>query len=320
MGDNPNSENKYIGYVLFSDNVEESEIRIIKPALTAENLNELSEITEVVFFLQPITFAFEIVTRNYSEWNEERRQIFRDIVALSKSQGLAQRWSNPDWYIAPSQRLTNFLASAYSFLENSEQSLKDDEGNNGTKLGMWNDFRRARHKESFAYRLLYDLRTYSQHYRLPISVINAKVKDILSDDNVTAEFRMGLNRDALIETKGNFIHANVKDEIKSQDKVIQIEPLVDEYYLELRAICRRFVEMDVHRLRRCESYLRRMYEIFKIPGTALPVIFDGLPKRTDLASEGRFNYQLDSNLIDVPVQQFFRIAHLFSSLSIISRE
>ena len=306
---------KFFGFIQPEDGGSTYGITVDKREMIQENVDEFDEITKVVFDLQPVLFAYEINRRNYSEIGDELKRCFQ---SMTPAENIAQRFHHVpevDLYLGPAQKIGNMLASSYAFLSNAEQDLISRFGASSPELSQWNNFRRQRHLQSFAYRLLYNLRNFTQHQSLPINGVNARAEHLLDDDEIEIEFDIYIDRDALLNARGNYLNQNCSD-LQKMPARFSLTPLVHEYFVELRAICKSFIEIDAERLNHCKHYLQTLARVFKWPDECVPVIFNGLPKKTHLQEASDFDIEIKGDVSLIPVKQFQLIKSLYDVLSV----
>lgn len=173
-----------------------------------------------------------------------------------------------------SQRVINFLASATSFLNITENHLNHRFGKESSQSIGWNSKRNDLHKETFAYRFLYELRNFSQHASLPFSLINAKAEKLLEDAPTTFKITVLMNPDALLKSNYKW-PSSIKKEIKNQSESFDIILLIGTYYMCLRELCKSAIEVRKSDLAVCGHYLMTVENVFELPAGAIPVLFVG---------------------------------------------
>lgn len=137
----------------------------------ADVLAELHKTVGVIFKLQPIIFALDMVERNYQEFLdsiENYRSRLEDVkpglpVGISTAM---------DGFLSASQKVTNFLSSTSAFLAQTEMQLRRIHGKDSPEFNSWDEKRKNLHAQSFSYRFLYELRNFAQHRNIPFSNLN----------------------------------------------------------------------------------------------------------------------------------------------------
>ena len=113
------------------------DISIHKTVADAETLTELNEIVDVIFKLQPIIFAFDIVEKNYAELLKSFSESVSKLngmepVNISTSFAL-------DTLISVSQKVTNLLSSTSAFLTHNSRQLHKIYGEGSQEWKIWDE-------------------------------------------------------------------------------------------------------------------------------------------------------------------------------------
>ncbi len=263
---------------------------------SAEVLTEFHEISNAIFHLQPIIFAFDVVERNYRELVdsiEDHRTRLNDL-------GVA----NPlpisgamDGIVLAVQKVSNFLSSASAFLAQTETQLRRVHGTDSPELNIWNDERKNLHATCFSYRFLYELRNFAQHRSLPLSSFN--IAGERASENAPMVFKTGalLLRDGLLGD--GYKWKKLRVEIQQQPPEFELLPLIAEYLHSLRQLCLVAVQLQSARLAECAHYLDTVRRVLQTPVGAVPVFFIGEssskekpPSRVEVFPMEQFEYLL----------------------------
>lgn len=237
-----------------------------------KNLIEFQEVISVIFNLQPIIFAFNVVERNYQELTdsiqEHCSQLNNSLTTSAKPISFIM-----DGKILTVQKISNFLSSTSAFLDQTKMQLRRVHGKDSPELNSWDKKRKNLHAASFSYRFLYELRHFSQHRSLPFSSFN--IAGRRSSENAPMIFRAKalILRDGLLEDGWNW--KKIQIEIQHQPSEFDLLPLITEYLHSLRQLCLEAVELQSVRLAECAHYFVVMRRVLKIPIDAVPVIFIG---------------------------------------------
>jgi len=261
----------------------------------AETLTELNEIVGVVFKLQPIVFAFDIVERNYAQLLnsfDENLSKLNGLTTANISTSFAM-----DALVSVSQKVTNLLSSTSAFLSHTDRQLQKVYGKESTEWKMWDERRKDLHASSFAYRFLYELRNFAQHRDLPFSNLNFTGER--SADDAPMVFKIGalIVRDGLLND--GYDWKKLRVEIQQQPAVFDLLPLIAEYLCCLRQLCLEAVKPQFERLVLCHHYFDAVTRTLKIPAGAIPVVFVGEsaskgvpPSRIEIIPMEQFRYLL----------------------------
>lgn len=272
------------------------DISIHKTVADAETLTELNEIVDVIFKLQPIIFAFDIVEKNYAELLKSFSEFVSKLngmepVNISTSFAM-------DTLISVSQKVTNLLSSTSAFLTHTSRQLHKIYGEGSQEWKIWDGRRKDLHADSFAYRFLYELRNFNQHSDLPFSNLNFTGER--STEDAPMDFKMGalIVRNGLLNDGYNW-KKNLRVEIEQQPAVFDLLPLITEYLRCLRQLCLEAVKPQFERLVLCAHYFNVVTATLQIPAGAIPVIFVGEsvavgvpPSRFEVIPMEQFKYIL----------------------------
>jgi hypothetical protein len=238
----------------------------------ADVLAELHEIISVVFNLQPVIFAFDVIERNY-------RELVDSLDAhRSRLNNLATPNVVPisivmDGIVLAAQKVSNFLSSASAFLAQTDTQLRCVHGTDSPELNMWNEKRKNLHASYFSYRFLYELRNFAQHRSLPLSNFNISGERSSKDAPMVFKTGASILRDGLLGD--GYDWKKLRVEIQQQPPEFELLPLTTEYLHSLRQLCLEAVKLQDVRLAECARYFDAVRRTLKIPVGAVPVIFIG---------------------------------------------
>lgn len=261
-----------------------------------KNLTEFHEVISVIFKLQPIIFAFNVIERNYQELTdsiqEHCSQLDNSLTITAKPISLIMNGK-----ILAIQKISNFLSSTSAFLDQTETQLRRVHGEDSPELNAWDEKRKDLHASTFSYRFLYELRHFSQHRSLPFSSFN--IAGRRTSQNAPLLFRAEplILRDELLKDGWNWKKLQI--EIQQQPPEFELLPLITEYLHCLRQLCLEAVQFQSVRLAECAHYFDTMRRSLEIPTGAVPVIFIGEstskeipPSRREAIPMEQFEYLL----------------------------
>jgi hypothetical protein len=160
-------------------------------------LAKLHEIVSVVFNLQPIIFAFDVVERNYRELVDSIED-YRSLLNNLATANVVPISVVMDGIVSAAQKVSNFLSSANAFLAQSETQLRRAHGTDSPELNTWNEKRNNLHATCFSYRFLYELRNFAQHRSLLLSSFNIAGERPSEDPPMVFKTRALILRDGLL--------------------------------------------------------------------------------------------------------------------------
>ena len=244
-----------------------------------EVLSELREIIAVVFDVQPILIAFEIVERNCAELLSS---VEKHVEAINRSsENMVAVELMLEGLVSSSQRINNFLAAGTAFLAQTETQIRIVHGEGSAELDAWTVARNYAHATSFAYRFLYELRNFAQHSTLPLSSINVDAARAHVDAPMAFRADLLMSRDGLLTTGYNW-KKRLRDDIEQQQPTFEILPLVSQYMKDLRRLCLEAVKYEEARLANCARYLDVLRTKLQVPEGAIPVVFVGDSKSKEV--------------------------------------
>jgi hypothetical protein len=170
--------------------------------------------------------------------------------------------------------LTNFLGAASAFRDRSFTRLRERYGEESLEYKMFFAITRDAYEQSFAYRLLYNLRNYAQHHDSPISWIPVEGKNLAQQEPVEMTVRLMLKPEELL--RSSLINKAFRTtELVHHKEPIELVTLAGEYMQWLGALMKAVVEPQVHRLEELQRYGRTILRVMKLPKGAIPVILEG---------------------------------------------
>lgn len=262
---------------------------------------ELTDYSKVIFNVQPIVTAFEIVKNNYEEIDSSAAS-YKNSVENLKMPNPKAIVESLDSGVILTQRVSNLLSSASSFLTNAEISLEKDFGKSSNELAMWNNYRRNLHKESFSYRFMYELRNYAQHYGLPMSGFNISITDML-ESSTSIDLTMYVSRDSLL--KNNFNWKKLRKEIEELEVNSDIIQYLNGYFEVIRKLLVKYLDIYGTKLLECYEYISTFHTVFKIPEGVSPMLFIG---------EGSKEHPIPKNVEYIPTDQFMWVRNKYIAL------
>lgn len=263
---------------------------------------ELKKHIDVIFKVQPIIISYEALMLNFAELHQTI-QMFNAELLQSGGKYNNHLSNVSGCLIAFTQKISNFLASATSFLSCTQVNLKNDRGEFSREYEDWNDFRKFLHRENFSYRLMYELRNYSQHYNIPIGNINITAID-LSTDSPNSNTRVCIVKSGLLNEKYNW--KTLAKEIEQCEEELDILPLVNEYLFILRRIACKYLAIYKTEINICGNYLHKLASLLNAPENSILAVYLVDPLDST---------KLFSSMEVIPVDQFNWIYGIYSELS-----
>lgn len=249
-----------IGYYIPNEN-NTFDIAKSSKVFSDQSYKEHSDITKIIFELQPSGIQYKSVRHSYNS--------FVNTISEYKSIYLNEKMHvNMVEHISLiASQVLNVLTSVSAFLSSSEIKIKKLYGKDSEQFIAWNLHRRELHKNSFAYQFLYELRNYSQHSSLPISKLSTQV-----------DFKTNISQLSVYISKADLLESGYKwgkyeKKIAKLDNLVNLSPLIDEYVQICHKLFTSFMEVSSQELTYCGDYLAILTKLFKFPKNSIPVIF-----------------------------------------------
>ncbi|MGZ3181682.1 MAG: hypothetical protein ACXU8N_04500 [Telluria sp.] len=259
---------RYFGY--YKESADGSVDFTVNPnAWSPAILDEFEQLTEVIFKLQPIAIAYEVVERNYSELLSTHELYVSQLNAAPRQLSLLETIA-PFGLVTATQHLTNTLSAASAFLTQTGDRLKRFYGGDSIEFKAWDTERKDFHATTFAYRFLYELRNYSQHMGIPISRLGVEGERSQGGTGMAFQIRLALDRDELLSSSFNW--KKLKSEISSLPASFEIGPMLRDYIAALRKLCLSAIDMHSLQLADCARYFQKLHILYRIPEDAIPTI------------------------------------------------
>jgi hypothetical protein len=263
-----------------------------------KNLTEFHEVISVIFKLQPIIFAFNVIERNYQELTDSiqelRSQLDNSLATNAEPISLIM-----DRNILIIQKISNFLSSATAFLAQTETQLRNVYKKGSPELNAWNEKRHKIHADNFSYFFLYELRNFNQHCSLPFSSLNIAGERVSENASMLFNIKTMVLRDGLFNIGHTWTRTAEKRIMEQAAPEFELLPLIPEYFHFLSQLCLDAVQLQSVQLVGCASYFDALHRTLKIPTGAVPVIYIGEstskgipPSRHEIIPMMQFEYLL----------------------------
>lgn len=235
-----------------------------------EVLRELSEVTAVVGRLHPIAIALAVVQRCYTSMADLEAKQKEHLESRASAEEALFYISDlmVDWIEATNA----YLAAASSLLGQLEKHISKHFGKNSDAGKEWHRQRRLLHAGSLSYRLLYELRNYSQHYELPVGLL--RVNGTRNPSGSLA-FSVGalVDRDRLLES--GYDWKARRADIAAQPEHFALLPLAAEYLSCLKEVVRNLAALYVDDVVRLGDYFDAVRRSLNVPDGARMYVYPG---------------------------------------------
>jgi hypothetical protein len=173
-----------------------SEIRGLVQPYTQDVFAMCLAFVSDVRLMNKYTSDFIAVEEDYAYFCEIKEMLARthkEAGKLLERDGLQMMLA----YAEAQRRSSNFLSSASAFRDRSKTRLSRLYGKESKELSSYESFVRSIYDENFSYRIMYNLRNYSQHENSPISLIPVNL-DKNQDKSYKIKIELRLHKNDLI--------------------------------------------------------------------------------------------------------------------------
>lgn len=270
---------KKIGYILQKRNGK-VDVNICREPLHNDLYDELVSKSKLITEFRSIFTSFKCLELNHIEISKISQPTQSIDLKSMHSEGL-------DTIALANQKISNFLSSASQYLTITEIKLNGFFGDKSKESKVWNEIRKNIYHKNFGYRLVYELRNFSQHHGLPLSSCKISQKHLLSKEPLKS-IEILINKNHLLSTGYKWKESLIPD-IKSINEPIFVKTLCDEYMFNLRTLKSEFFKIIEFKLNELETFICQLFRLYKIPTEAHPVIFiylkddnlNGIPKHQE---------------------------------------
>lgn len=239
------------------------DISVCTSSLPNEVYEKFLEKSQVIFELRPIFLAFESLEINRNHLNHINYENDFSGIQNEAIDGFKR-------ISFATNRISNLLGSASSYLGVSEKKLSFFFGKGSDELNKWDDYRKNLHKNNFSYRFAYSLRNYSQHYGLPLSKVHIHRKN-LTTEHPSQEVSVLLHKQHLLNS--GFDWGRLQNDIENQDEQIDATLLCNEYVEILKDLHIFFLNQIDSRISDAENFIDKLLIAHKVPDDVTPMIF-----------------------------------------------
>ena len=195
--------------------------------LTAEELDDFLDATERLYDFERSRLYIEMVLRNTAEF--QGALAIRDTIGDQRG---AMAEAQFEFSIEVNRRLVNYLTMARLFLDHSEIRLKRRYGALNPVVAVYKLETSRSYDDVFAYRFLYKLRNFSQHFGMPITHVTARSSQTPEKSCKRHELGLALDIRKLLDDGGT-LWGPVRRDLEHQPEHLPVEPLVKTMTHEL---------------------------------------------------------------------------------------
>ncbi len=155
------------------------------------------------------------------------------------------------------------------FLDHTGTTLKRTFRKNPSTVGKWEAATHRCYDESFAYRFMYQLRNYGQHVGMPplnLEISSEGAEPFNDKDSIISHFHVGLQTQPLLKDKKIF--KKLADDINSYGKVIDLIPLLDEWFKYVSDLFKTRGEIEIRSARNAANKIVSLRNEISAPDQA----------------------------------------------------
>jgi hypothetical protein len=166
----------------------------------------------------------------------------------------------------------NFLSSASAFRDRTAARLINGAGDNKALDAFKRECSNI-YDVSFGYRVLYNLRNHAQHFAPPIAIIPI-TGERTSTGLMAVRIELFLRPEILAQNAK--LQSAVRNELAQLgEQRLPLKPLLDQYWDDHQRLMFFLIRSESTRLDEMASYAAHLYQAYKIPHEAIPVLWEG---------------------------------------------
>lgn len=171
------------------------------------------------------------------------------------------------------RRVLNFLSSFRTYLDHTETRLTREFRDDSSRVDEFKTLCSYHYDNCFAYRFMYELRNYAQHYDMPVG--NMRLQSNLDEESHEVSYSMGVlfNRDALLRNRKwkNIL----REEISALETEFDVRPFIQQIVNCVLEIDKRIAGRDLSEALEGAEYIEKLMEPIKeTVGTAIIFEYD----------------------------------------------
>lgn len=215
--------------------------------------NELLKINEDLKTYNKLQELYRTVIINFSAY----LKFTQEIKGVPSAQlDLARRYFD-EIYFEANRLLINYFTAFRTYIDHTERILKNHFGKASNEPLKFHEETSFVYDRSFAYRLVYKLRNYTQHCGMPVGYVSFNTDKADKLQNMVGDFALMLDRDHLLKDYDSW--STLKDEISKQKELFDLHSIVCETALTIKHLDEKVDEFFVLPLEDCIKTLTKYY-------------------------------------------------------------
>lgn len=231
-------------------------------------LEEFERVTAVFLDLQPVAIALAVAESAFhrlTHLGDQESARLRELGSTHVPISVLM-----EFMVEATRILNAFLASASALLGQATKYVSRVHGEQPKPGGRWHTLRRDCHARSLGYRIMYELRNFSQHHSLPLSRIRID-GEVDADDEFMFTTGAHVLRDELLAS--DYDWKARRADLEALDASFDVVPLAEEYLDCLRELTTAIASYRRAELLECRRYLKMLRRVLKVPKSARLYLF-----------------------------------------------
>jgi hypothetical protein len=189
---------------------------------------EILKINEDLKIYNKLQELYRTVIGNFFEY----QKFTKDIKQIPSSQlNWARRYFD-EMYFEANRLLINYFTAFRTYTDHTERILKKHFAKDSIEVIDFKKETNFVYDKSFAYRLIYKLRNYTQHCGMPVGYVSYNAEKADKPESMIGDFNLMLDRDRLLADYDAW--STLKEEIAKQKELFDLHSLVCETVLTIR--------------------------------------------------------------------------------------
>ena len=271
----------------------EFDVRIGGAILAPEVWQDIQSIVDVVCEIRPYLIDFLILEEDFRAISTDLQVALKDRFEAFPFNHIGGT-SSVMAHVAVQRTFSNFLSSTSAFRARTTRRLKQSYGRSSSPVADFEAALQRAENDSFAFRLLHNLRNYAQHNDSPIDIIPIHgERDPAGNINLT--ITLCLRRDTLLEDKR--MAPYLMSELKGCAELIPLLPLIRAGMAEYRRLFLVLIGQRHSRFAQYAQYIQAVLLASPMPKGAIPVIWEGEVPETQEFRTNVHSFSLDEFLL-----------------------
>ncbi len=247
------------------------DVRIMEHVLTDDEWKEFDRYTRVIEDLRPAMVDFLSLRADYHAAAAVAEEGAANLDARFVT-GWIDMSTAVDVHANAQRHIANFLSSSSAFRDRAAARLRDRPDAKSAFEALKTECSDI-YDTSFAYRVLYNLRNYAQHFAPPIAIIPITA-ELTSAGLMATRVELLLQPQTLV--RNSKLQPSVRKELAELgENRITLMPMLHRYWEDHQRIMYFLIWSESTRLDEMAFYAAHLYQAYEIPHAAIPVLWEG---------------------------------------------